>query len=258
VALAWLLLSAVQDAPVGRAPVPELSGLVASAKRAGIFWAHGDSGQTPFLYPLTGDGRSAGDPVRVGGARGVDWEDVALGPDGTLYVGDIGNNRGERKDLQILAVPEPRAGAAEAGVLRALRFRYPDQTAFPQPGFDAEALAFAGGRLLLFTKRVDDRSVAYALKIDAPGEQTAERVVELAGTGMVTGAAVDPPGRRLALLAYGRVSIYELSGGRPAAKPARVIKLDVPREHAQQEAVAWDAQGLLIASEKGGLFRVAP
>lgn len=256
--LVWILLAAGQDAPVGVAPVPELSGLVASSKRAGVFWAHGDSGQTPFLYPVTAEGRTAGDPVRVTGARGVDWEDVALGPDGTLYVGDIGNNRGERKDLQILAVAEPGVGAAQAGALRVLRFRYPDQTAFPQPGFDAEALAFAGGRLLLFTKRVDDRSVCYALKPDAAGEQSAERVLELSGTGMVTGAAVDPPGRRLALLAYGRVSIYELSGGRPASKATRVIKLDVPREHAQQEAVAWDAHGLLIGSEKGGLFRIAP
>jgi hypothetical protein len=250
-----LLLLALQDAPVGKAAVPELSGLVPSAKRTGVYWAHGDSGTTPLLYPITAEGRPAGDPVRVTGAGGVDWEDVAQGPDGTLYVGDIGNNRNERRDLQVIAVAEPRPGVSEAPAARLLRFTYPDQKTFPQPGFDAEALAFAGGRLLVFTKRVDDRCVCYALKPDAEGEQVAERLLEIPGTGMVTGAAVSPSGRRIALLAYGRVSIMDVDGLDRAAKR---IKLDVPREHAQLEAVAWDAAGLLIASEKGGLFRVAP
>ena len=257
--MALLALALIlQDVPVGTAAVPELSGLVPSGKRAGVFWAHGDSGNSPFLYPVTADGRSAGDPVRVTGVRGVDWEDVAQGPDGTLYVADVGNNRNERRDLQIVAVPEPRQGVSEAAATRVLRFTYPDQKSFPQAGFDAEALAFAGGRLLLFTKRIDDRAVCYALKPDAAGPQAAERLVEIPGTGMVTGAAVSPAGRQIALLAYGRVSLLDVADGRPAGRVAKTIKLDVPREHAQLEAVAWDAHGLLIASEKGGLFRVTP
>lgn len=251
------LILALQDAPVGTAAVPELSGLVASVKRAGVFWAHGDSGQTPFLYPITADGRSAGEPVRVAGVRGVDWEDVAQGPDGTLYVGDVGNNRGDRKDLQILAIAEPGPGVTEA-TARALRFRYPEQKTFPQAGFEAEALVFAGGRLLLFTKRLDDRSACYALKPDAEGEQLAEKLVEIPGTGLVTGAALSPNGRQVALLAYGRVSLVDLAGGRPAGRVAKTLRLELPREHAQHEAVAWDAQGLLVGSEKGGLFRISP
>lgn len=256
--MAILALLLAQAEPVGAAPVPELSGLVASLKRPGIYWAHGDSGQTPFLYPLTAEGRSAGDPVRVTGVRAVDWEDVALAPDGTLYVGDIGNNKGDRRDLAILALAEPGQGASQAAASRVLRFRYPDQKSFPQVVFDAEALAFVGGRLLIFTKRIDDRSVCYAVKPDVEGEQAAERLVELGGTGMVTGAAVSPSGRQLALLAYGRVSIVQLDNGRPAGRVSKTIRLELPREHAQTEAVAWDARGLLIASEKGALFRVAP
>ncbi|HEX7898178.1 MAG TPA: hypothetical protein VF950_10485 [Planctomycetota bacterium] len=257
--MAWLVLVLIaQDVPIGTAAVPELSGLVTSAKRPGVFWAHGDSGTTPFLYPITAEGRSAGDAVRVTGARGVDWEDVARGPDGTLYVGDVGNNRTDRRDLQILAVPEPREGVTEAAVTRVLRFSYPDQKTFPQPGFDAEALAFAGGRLLLFTKRIDDRAVCYALKPDVDVPQVAERVVEIPGTGMVTGAAVSPSGRQIALLAYGRVSILDVADGRPAGRLAKTVKLDIPREHAQLEAIAWDAHGLLLGSEKGGLFRITP
>jgi hypothetical protein len=257
VALLALVL-ALQDAPVGTAAVPELSGLVPSAKRPGVFWAHGDSGTTPFLYPITADGRSAGDPVRVNGVRAVDWEDVAQGPDGTLYVADMGNNRGERRDLHIIAVPEPKQGVSEAAATRLLRFKYADQKSFPQPAFDAEALAFAGGRLFVFTKRVDDRSVCYALKPDAEDEQVAERIAEIPGTGMVTGAAVSPAGRQIALLAYGRISILDLANGRPPGRVAKTIKLDLPREHAQHEALAWDAHGFLIGSEKGGLFRVSP
>lgn len=255
IAALFLLL---QDSPVGHAAVPELSGLVPSASRAGVFWAHADSGNTPFLYPITADGRSAGDPVRVGGVKGTDWEDVARGPDGILYVGDFGNNRGARRDLVVQVLHEPVKGAKEAVVTRSLRFRYPDQKAFPEANFDAEALAYAAGRLLVFTKRLDDRTVCYALKMDVEGEQAAERVVEIPGTGVVTGAAPSPDGRRVALLAYGKVSIVDLVDGRPAGRVAQSIKLSFPREHLQHEAVAWDAEGLLIASEKGGLFRVIP
>lgn len=251
--LALLLL--LQERPVGSAAVPELSGLAASAKRPGVFWAHGDSGNAPFLFPITEEGRSAGEPVKITGGRCVDWEDLTQGPDGTLYLGDIGNNRNERRDLRVLAVAEPGPGATEAAVARTLRFTYPDQTAFPQKGFDAEALAFAAGRLFIFTKRIDDKTVCYALKPDV-AEQAAERVVEISGTGMVTGAAVSGP--RIALLAYGRVSVVELADGRPAARPSKTLKLELPREHAQIEAVGWDARGLLVGSEKGGLFRISP
>ena len=252
------VLLLLQDAPLGIAAVPELSGLVPSASRPGVFWAHSDSGNTPFLYPITAEGRSAGDPVRVGGVKVVDWEDVARGPDGSLFVGDVGNNRGDRRDLAIQVIREPVKGATEAVVTRTLRFRYADQKLFPDTTFNAEALIHATGRLLLFTKRIDDRTVCYALKPAAEGEQEAERVVEIPGTGVVTGAAPSPDGRRMALLAYGKVSIVDLVDGRPAGRVATSIKLNFPREHQQHEAVAWDAEGLLIGSEKGGLFRVTP
>jgi hypothetical protein len=249
-------LCALQTAPSGVAAVPELSGLVPGS-RPGVLWAHGDSGQRALLHPIRADGRPAGPPVRVKGGGSVDWEDVARGPDGTLYVGDIGNNRGDRRELAVLVVPEPAEGAERVEVARSLRFRYPDQKTFPEAGFDAEALAFVGGRLLVFTKRVDDRTVAYALRPDAAEPQVAERLLEIPGTGVVTGAAVAPDGKRLALLAYGRVSVLEVVDGRPADRVSAGVKLNLPREHAQAEAVAWDADGLLVGSEKGGLFRFA-
>ena len=53
----------------------------------------------------------------IDGARCRDWEDIAIGPGPDpnqhyLYIGDIGDNRGEYREIVVYRVPEPRVGAA--------------------------------------------------------------------------------------------------------------------------------------------------
>jgi hypothetical protein len=58
--------------------LPEASGIAASARTPGLFWAHNDSGD-PVIYALDSQG-AIKDRVRVTGAAVDDWEDVAVGP----------------------------------------------------------------------------------------------------------------------------------------------------------------------------------
>lgn len=86
----------------------EASGLAVSFKNPGHLWTHNDSGGAPALYLIN----EKGDLVMVAelkGAKNVDWEDISISRDGSgsLYIGDIGDNRAVRKSLNIYRVIEP-------------------------------------------------------------------------------------------------------------------------------------------------------
>lgn len=130
--------------------VPELveaSGIAASRRTPGRFWAHNDSGD-PVLFALNDKGDITG-RVQLSGAQVEDWEAVAVGPCGSkscIYVGDIGDNNARRRRITVYRVEEPERaeGAVHAEAIHAT---YPDG---PQ---DAEALMADGdGRLFIVTK----------------------------------------------------------------------------------------------------------
>ena len=73
--LAVLLLQATFQSP----RVVESSGVAASRAYPGVLWTHNDSGDGPYLYATTLDGRDLG-WLLVPGAEAIDWEDIALGP----------------------------------------------------------------------------------------------------------------------------------------------------------------------------------
>jgi hypothetical protein len=88
--------------------LPEASGLVASRATPGRLWSHNDSG-TPELIAFDAKGNISG-RVSITGARVEDWEALASAPCGKgncLYVADIGDNDGKRRDISIYRVPEP-------------------------------------------------------------------------------------------------------------------------------------------------------
>lgn len=239
--------------PVGRLQggIPESSGL-AHGGRPGTFYTHGDAGNGPTLYLFDETGAKLGE--RELPVRNVDWESLADDGQGTLFVTDAGNNENKRQDLAIYRVnPQQPAQAA------AIRFRYPDQAAFPPPkdqrNFDCEASLWHAGRVYLFTKdRAQQRtSKVYAVP-DRPGDYIAELLTQLAIPGEVTGADLSPDGRTLALL--GREELYLLAGsdlaGALQAEPRRV---DL-RGAGQTEGVLFLDNGtLLISTEQGALYR---
>jgi hypothetical protein len=115
--------------------VNESSGLVVSRRTPGVFWTHNDSGDGPNLFATDRKGRSLG-RFTVTGATNVDWEDIAAGPQrsesATLYVGDIGDNGGNRNDTAVYRVREPKidpaklAQTGETAPAERLPFRYAD------------------------------------------------------------------------------------------------------------------------------------
>ena len=149
----------------------EISGIDDAFRSA--YFSINDSGDGPFVYIMNEDGGSILHKMFVSGTDNIDWEDLST--DGEfLYIGDIGNNRNQRRDLMVYRVPInyswtfyynggklnhnlPDTVQAEFFV-----FNYPDQIMFPpedsQMNFDSEALTYADGKLLILSK---DRSKPY-------------------------------------------------------------------------------------------------
>jgi len=244
--------------------IAESSGLVRSRKYERVFWTHNDSGDRARIFAVTAEGRLLSE-YTVEGARNVDWESIASDNNGSLFLGDFGNNENRRTDLAIYQIEEPDP-FGEGGVIpvtRQIRFRYREQSAFPDPSnrnFDGEALFFAGDRLYLLTKhRSDHRTVLYRLPELTDHRQFEPEIVGEFDTGdtSVTGADATPDGRYLAVLTYLRVYIFE----RPAdsdnylSNLVKAIALD-SSETKQCEGLGWDGDSIYFTNEQSVIHRI--
>lgn len=89
----------------------EISGLAHCQTTPDQLWAINDSGNGAFLYSLSLQAKLL-HTYRLRGDKNEDWEDLSCGrclhkEQECLYIGDIGNNNGNRKKLQIYIVPLP-------------------------------------------------------------------------------------------------------------------------------------------------------
>jgi hypothetical protein len=115
--------------------LPEASGVAASRRTPGVFWAHNDSGE-PVIVALDERGMATR-RVRVAGAEVDDWEDIAVGPcpqGSCVYIADIGDNGTRRDHITLYRVPEPAAQDAATKSAEVFEAVYPDGA------HDAEAL----------------------------------------------------------------------------------------------------------------------
>ena len=197
----------------------ELSGLVATADGYVAIDSQFDSDQVRILYL---DGacqvtRTAGYPTA---AR--DPEDLAVAPDGTLWVADIGDNVDAQTRRQTIALWRVPAGGG-APVIH--RLTYPDGP------HDAEALLFAGdGMPVIVTKELSGPAGLYqptapllpgtaaGVPLKRVGEFRPTATGEnnlLGGLGepMVTGAATSPDRRRVALRTYTAAYEWDVPDG---------------------------------------------
>ncbi|GMQ26758.1 hypothetical protein Aoki45_34410 [Algoriphagus sp. oki45] len=181
-------------------PLEETSGLEAIGQR---LFTMNDGGNLPELFEISPDSGTPIRMIRVNNATNVDWEDLASS-DTHLYVGDFGNNLGNRKDLKILKIPLMNLLNSTTVNAEILEFSYPDQTVFDDPNhaFDCEAMIFYQGKLHLFTKPVSSNETThYTLDPNLPN-QVAVKVETFSTAGKITAADITSDGKNLVLLGY--------------------------------------------------------
>ena len=239
---------------IGDSRLAELSGL---AVDGGAVWSLVDSGRSTQAFALDLDTCEVTD-VRTGNVDPRDAEDLARGPDGALWVGDIGDNDRVRNSVALVVLPA-------RGPAQLHRMTYPDGP------HDAEALLVdAQGRPVVVTKEVGPAGIYRPdAPLDGTGPTPLVRVGEVVlptsdtrggpigglGARVVTGAAQSVDGRVLALRSYTDAWLYAVPDGDPVAALAGTpVRVPLPGEP-QGEAVAFTADGTLLSGSetRGGV-----
>ncbi|MCX4533502.1 WD40 repeat domain-containing protein [Streptomyces sp. NBC_00841] len=222
--------------------ITESSGLAASRVHPGIYWTHNDSEDGPYVYAV--DSRT-GKTVATITMRGVgaprDVEAISLGPDGNLYVGDIGDNlNGSWDHVWIYRFPEPKV--LKDATVRATQF----DVKYADGARNAEALMVhpKTGRVYIASKNEDGGGL-----YEGPAELSTGRTNVFRRVGevpWVTDGAFSPDGKELVLRSYFSARGYAFKDGRLGADHPVHAPLQ-----GQSESVTYTADGsaLMFGSE---------
>jgi hypothetical protein len=287
--LAALSLYGVQEPPknpfelvghVSTKNIHEPSGIVKSTRYPDTYWVHNDSGDSARIFAIHANGtviappnsKTPNDGLEVQGGFNNDWEDITS--DGNnLYISDMGNNRNARRDLGVYVLPEPNPTVVQkAHVLSRYPIAYPDQVDFPPEGnydWDCEAIFYAKGKLWFLTKHrlggtlPAKGSCLYVLdKPSVDKLNTLRKVDEKRDFGgWVTGAAMSPDGKTLAVLTEKPVKsvwLFDVArhGDKLLSGPAKRLILGV--NASQCEGICFDGNNetILVNNEQGDIMRI--
>lgn len=170
---------------------------------------HNDSGGEPVLYRIDITSRKLIQKIKLENATNVDWEDITQ--DKTyIYVGDFGNNKGNRKDLKIYRILKSELEKTGDISVQAeiINFSFDDQSDFTElwrkSNYDCESLISVGDSLYVFSKDwADHKSRLYSMP-NKPGTYAAKSHGAFEAQGLITGAAISPDGKKIALVGYER------------------------------------------------------
>ena len=245
--------------------VRESSGIAVSRAHSGVLWTHNDSGDDAYVYATDLAGSDSGF-VRIRGARAIDWEDIALGPCPTrrgacLYIADTGDNARTRKSVVIYAVPEPDPPGRGRGPVRSapaamLRLRYaggPDdvEAIYVSPRDSALYLVSKGRSGVVQLYRVPPTAWGGDTTITVSALEPLP-IVPFAPLGrLVTGAAIRPDGRLVAVRTYTEIYTF-VPGAGGRLKPSGRPVCNVTGLELQGEAIDFlDDSTFVLTSEAG-------
>jgi hypothetical protein len=192
-----------------------------------------------------------------------DWESITASPEG-LWIGDIGNNRGQRKDLQLFFLSgDQLKKSAKVNPKTTISVHYPEAD-FPQikgkgHNRDSEAIIFVRDNLYLFTKnRLNTDAYLALLSPEVPAQAIAP-LDTLKVEMMVTGADYNETTDLLAISGYYAFKNYLAfiplftNQGKQFERLFRYHLRGL--DGAQIESVALGEENVIILStEKTGLF----
>jgi hypothetical protein len=174
-----------------------------------------------------------------------------------------------------IAEPASPSGNASVALTGSWQFRYPTYKTY-----DTETLVVWNGWAYVVTKEFLDARLFRIPLEPAGGVITAQYLGTLPGVGWITGGSLSADGRRLALVSYSAVSIFDLPrpldqmvhppaatspadwGGMRAwdIKPRAIYPKDFRISMRQAEGITWlPAAGeniLLISNEQRDLYRL--
>ena len=190
-----------------------------------------------------------------------DWE--AITNDGeNLYIGDFGNNAGNRRDLTIYSIDNQQE-------INVIKFSYQNQKDFSvnylNHDFDAEAMVFINNKIHLFTKEWSAKKVSHYIINPKLSENQSVTKSESFNTGfVVTDAAYYE--NKLYVIGYTKkaktyLMIFEQNDeGLFFSNPTKKYRLGSALTVGQIEGSAVNADGIYISNEGFSqfIFRAKP
>lgn len=224
--------------------IDESSGIAASPTHKGVYWTHNDSAHAARAFAVDSATGKTVATVNLRGVPGRDVEAISIGPDGDVYLGDIGDNLGGKwPEVWIYRFKEPKHLGGETS-LTPTRYtvRYADG---PR---NAESLMVhpKTGRVYIASKNDEGKGGVYAgpPHLSASGVNTFRRVART--SVWATDGAFSPDGTRLMLRGYFSGEMYAWHDG----KPSSLGGVSVPFQR-QGESVTFtrDGRTLMFGSE---------
>jgi hypothetical protein len=240
--------------------LPEASGVAASRRMPGVFWAHNDSGGA-VIFVLDQQGAVKG-RVRVTGANVDDWEDIAVGPcpqGSCVYLADIGDNNGNRKSITLYRVAEPAPGDPATGPVDVFHAGYPDGS------HDAESLFVTRESDVFLITKGDPGPVALyrfprplasggTLPLQRIGEPLADQTVD--AKDRPTGADASPDGQWVAMRTTHWIAFYRTADF-IAGRWREAFRTDLSSlgERRGEGVTFAGNDAIVLVGEAGGLMR---
>jgi hypothetical protein len=175
---------------------------------ADLLWNINDGGNEAAIYGFGAKDTVVHRKVIIREAVNTDWEDITQ-DEKHLYIGDFGNNLGDRRDLRIyiLNKQDILSSSDTVPVAGTISFSYQYQTDFTPAAnyttpWDCEAFVVLGDSVILFTKDWQSNQTSlYTLPAKA-GNFTAKFRKRYNISGLVTAAAWSKTKKELLVLGY--------------------------------------------------------
>ena len=249
------------------AEINESSAIVKSRVWDDVYWTLNDSGNKNRMFPFNRNGEmyraewynEDQGGVYLAGTLNIDWEEMAVDNYDNIYVCDCGNNSNARKDLCIYQLKDPLPQATgSVNYFQKFHFYYPEQSEFPPEAnnWDCEAVFWANEKLYLLTKhRADSHTKLYRFdNLDPLKNNPVTYLSTFDIQGMVTSADATTDGKKLAVLTYNNVWVFEVEEGDDYFNGS--IKW-LPISAKQCEAICFDDdENLIITNEQMELFKL--
>ncbi len=175
-------------------------------------WTHNDSGNSNDIFRVDTTNGAIVQTVKIANATNVDWEDITYGG-GYIFIGDFGNNNGNRQNLKIYRIAENNLTDTSTVVpADVINFSYSDQTSFPSlpnnNNFDCEAMIFLNDSIHLFSKNWVDKWSKHYVIPNQPGTHVAQLRESFNAGCLITGASIQE---------FGVIALcgYDISGSAP-------------------------------------------
>lgn len=233
-------------------------------------WTFNDSGGKPEIYRIDEKSGEISKTVFINNAKNNDWEDITMDEE-FIYIGEFGNNWGNRKTLVIYKISQKEIIAGKTEVeAELIKFSYTDQVSFEKRNrshnFDCESVISFGDSLILFSKNWEDNNTRmYKLPKEA-GSYKLSPLDSFSAGGLVTGADYNKENGKLALIGYKQkvpfIFIMEDFNG-INFDSENITKIDFPDfAKSQTEGIFWEnSNTVIISSEetkeyKPSLYRI--